>query len=62
MLMALQTQRNGRVKISKVNAWRMVSNTTTKRETAVDHTIPRHSYITTLKKLGFEQEKGQLRE
>jgi hypothetical protein len=57
----LQTQRNGKVKISKANAWRMVSNTTTNRETAADHT-PCHVYITTLKKLGFEQEKEQLRE
>jgi hypothetical protein len=49
MPMALQTQRNGRVKISKANAWRMVPNTTTNsRETAADHTP---------NKLGFEQEK-----
>jgi hypothetical protein len=38
MPMALQTQRNGKVKISKANAWRMVSNTTLNRETAADHT------------------------
>jgi hypothetical protein len=56
MPMALQTQRNGKVKISKANAWRMVSNTATNRETAADHT-PRLHYHS-LKKLGFEQEKG----
>jgi hypothetical protein len=39
MPMALQTQRNGKAKISKANIWRgMVSNTTTSRETAADHT------------------------
>jgi hypothetical protein len=54
----LQTQRNGKVKISEANAWRMVFNTTNNRETAADHT---HAYITTLKKLGFEEEKGQLK-
>jgi hypothetical protein len=49
-----------KVKISEANAWLMVSNTTTNRETAADHTPC--AYITTLKKVGFEQEKGQLRE
>jgi hypothetical protein len=48
MPMALRTQRNGKVKISEANAWRMLSNTTTNRDTAVDL---RHDYITTLKKL-----------
>jgi hypothetical protein len=60
MSMALQTQRNGRVRISKVNAWRMLSNTTTDRETAADRTV-RHAYIPP-KKLGFEEEKGKLRD
>jgi hypothetical protein len=55
-MMALHTQPNGKVKISEANAWRMVSNTTTNREAAADHTP------CTLDRLGFEQEKGQLRE
>jgi hypothetical protein len=39
MLMALQTQCNGKVKISKANTWRMVSNNTaTNRKAAADHT------------------------
>jgi hypothetical protein len=49
---------------SKANAWRIVSNTTrTNRETEADHNnaMPT-AYITTLNKLGFEQEKGQRRE
>jgi hypothetical protein len=50
MRMALQTQRNGKVKISKAN------------DLHGDRNTIRHAYITTLKKLGFEQEKGQLRE
>jgi hypothetical protein len=57
--MALQTQCNEGVKISEANARRMVSNATTTRETSVDHTARIHS---TLKKLGFEGGKGQLRE
>jgi hypothetical protein len=40
MPMPLQTQRNGKVKISKANAWRMVSNTTTNKEIAADHAMP----------------------
>jgi hypothetical protein len=52
--MALQTQCNEGVKISEANAWRMVYIVTTSRETSADHT--------TLKKLGFEEEKGQRRE
>jgi hypothetical protein len=39
----------------------MVSNATTSRETSADHTT-RIYCICTLKKLGFEEEKGQLRE
>jgi hypothetical protein len=59
--MALQTQQcNETVKISEANSWRMVYNVTTSRETS-QQTI-RHAYISTLKKLGFEGEKGQLRE
>jgi hypothetical protein len=46
MPMALKTQRNGKVKNSKANTWRMVSNTTTDKETAADRTV-RHAYITT---------------
>jgi hypothetical protein len=42
MPMALQTQRNGKVK--KANAWRMVSNSTPKRETTADHTPCLHSH------------------
>jgi hypothetical protein len=57
MPMALQTQRDGRVKISEANAWRMVSNTASGRETAADHTPRLHNH---LKQLGFEEEKGQL--
>jgi hypothetical protein len=59
MPIALQTQRSGKVKISEANAWRMVSNTTTDRETAADHTPRLHKHP---KKLGFEEERGQLRE
>jgi hypothetical protein len=43
-LMALQTQRNGKVKIFKANAWRMVLNATTTRETAADHTTCSHNH------------------
>jgi hypothetical protein len=50
----LQTQSNETVKISEATAWRMVYNVTTSREISVNHT--------TLKKLGYEEEKGQLRE
>jgi hypothetical protein len=57
MPMALQTQCNERVKISEANAWRMVYDGKTSRETSADHT----TRLRTLKKLGFE-EKGQLRE
>jgi hypothetical protein len=39
----------------------MVSSTTTSRETRPQQTI-RHEYIRTLKRLGFEEEKRQLRE
>jgi hypothetical protein len=56
MPMALQTQRNECVKIFKANVRRMVSNATTSRETSADDTI------STLKKLGFEEDKGHLRE
>jgi hypothetical protein len=44
MLMALQTQCNGTLKISEANAWRMVYNVTTSRETPADHTISIHKY------------------
>jgi hypothetical protein len=82
--MALQTQRNEGVKIFEANAWRMVSNATTSKETSADHTTRikhpqettrltprpagrpqqtiRQASISTLKKLGFEEKKGQLRE
>jgi hypothetical protein len=60
MPMALQTQRNGKVKISEENAWSMVSNTTKGRETDADHTPHLHNYPR--KASGFEEEKGQLRE
>jgi hypothetical protein len=40
MPMALQTQCNGRVKISEANAWRMVYDGKTSRETSAD---PRHT-------------------
>jgi hypothetical protein len=60
MPMALQTQHNEGVKISEANARRMVSNATTSRETP-QQTI-RHAYLSTLKKLGFGEVKGQLRE
>jgi hypothetical protein len=59
MPMALQTQRNEGVKIFKANTRCMVSNATTSRET--QQTI-RHADVSTLKKLGFEGDKGQLRE
>jgi hypothetical protein len=55
MPMALQTQCNGRVKISEANAWRMVYDGKTSRETSADHT---HAYITFPKKLGFEEKEG----
>jgi hypothetical protein len=45
-----------KVKISEANAWRMVSNTTTDRDTAVDHT-PR-LLKTTLKGLVWKKKKG----
>jgi hypothetical protein len=62
MPMALHTQRDYKgVKISEANAWRMVSNATTSRETSADHAT-RIQYTRALKKLGFEEEKGQLRE
>jgi hypothetical protein len=61
MPMALHTQRNGGVKISGANAWRKVSNATTSRETSADHAT-RIQYTRALKKLGFEEEKGQQRE
>jgi hypothetical protein len=44
MPMALQTQRNGKVKISEENAWSMVSKTTKGRETDTDHTPRLHNY------------------
>jgi hypothetical protein len=44
MPMALQTQRNGKVKISEENPWSMVSNTTKGRETETDQ---RHAYLAT---------------
>jgi hypothetical protein len=44
MPMALQTQRSGKVQISEANASRMVSNTTTHRETAADHTPRLHDH------------------
>jgi hypothetical protein len=47
MEMALQTQSDGRVKIFEA--------TTIGRETASEY---RNAYIITLKKLGFEEEKG----
>jgi hypothetical protein len=59
MPMAIQTQCNERVKISEANTWRMVYNATTSRRP--QQTI-RHAYISTSRKLGFEGEKGQLRE
>jgi hypothetical protein len=40
-----------------VNAWRVDGETS--RETLPPR---RHAYISTLRKLGFEEEKGQLRE
>jgi hypothetical protein len=57
MPMAIQTQCNERVKISR----RMLGAWCTPRpvETSADHTARVHR---TLKKLGFEGEKGQLRE
>jgi hypothetical protein len=58
MPMALQTQRNGKVEISKANAWRMVPNATTSRRP--QQTI-RHAYMSTLENLGFQKEKGQLK-
>jgi hypothetical protein len=54
MPMALYILFNARVKLSEANAWRMVYNATTSRETSAGHTA--------LKILGFEWEKGQLRE
>jgi hypothetical protein len=45
-----------KVKISEANAWRMVSNTTTDRDTAVDHT-PR-LLKTTLNRLVWKKKKG----
>jgi hypothetical protein len=54
MPMALQTQCNGRVKISEANAWRMVYDS---RPVGRPQQTIRHAYIRTLKKLGFE-EKG----
>jgi V8-like Glu-specific endopeptidase len=59
--MAFQTQRNEGVEISEANAWRMVSNATTSRDTRPQQII-RHAYISTLKNIGFEEEKGKLRE
>jgi hypothetical protein len=59
MPMALQTQRNGKVKISEENPWSVVSNTTKGRETETDL---RHAYVATLEKLGFKGEKGKLKE
>jgi hypothetical protein len=44
MPMAIQTQHDGRGKISEANAWRMVSNTTSDRETAADHTPRLHNH------------------
>jgi hypothetical protein len=60
MPMALQTQRNGKVKISEENAWSIWCPTPRKAERPTQ-TI-RHACIITLEKLGFEEEKGQLRE
>jgi hypothetical protein len=60
MPMAFQTQRNGKVKISErkmLGAW----CPTPQKAGRPTQTI-RHAYITTLEKLGFEDEKGQLRE
>jgi hypothetical protein len=54
MPMALQTLRNGKVKISKANARRMVSNNQQGTVGAGLH----HAYMTTLKKLGFEGKEG----
>jgi hypothetical protein len=59
MPMALQTQRNEGVKISKANTLCKVSNATTSRETPADDTTRN---VSTLKELGFEGDKGQLRE
>jgi hypothetical protein len=56
MSIALQTQRNEGVKISEANARRMVSNATTSREISTDHTARIHNI---LRKLGFEEDKGQ---
>jgi hypothetical protein len=61
MPMALQTQCDGRAKISEANAWRMVFHTTSSAVGRPQQTI-RHAYITTHEKLGFEGERGQLRE
>jgi hypothetical protein len=47
--MTLQTQRNGKVKIPKANAWRILSNTTASRETA-DHSRPSKSLVLKKKK------------
>jgi hypothetical protein len=44
MPMALQTQCDGGVKIPEANAWRMVFNTTSGRETAADHTPRLHNH------------------
>ena len=44
MPMALQTQRNGKVKIPKTNAWRMVPNSTAISETAADYTPCLHTH------------------
>jgi hypothetical protein len=51
-----------RGKISKANARSMVSNTTTDRETAADHTPCLLYIISILQKLGLEKEKGEIRE
>jgi hypothetical protein len=56
MPMALQSQRNGKVKISKANARRMVSNTTTSRDTAADHAPRLHFH--SRKSLVLKKKKG----
>jgi hypothetical protein len=64
MPMALQTQLYEGVKISKANTRCMgVSNTMTSssRETPADDTT-HILYVTTLKKIGFERDEGQLKE
>jgi hypothetical protein len=57
MPVALQTQRNGNVKISNAFARSMVSNTTTSRKTAADDT-PRLHTIPLSKTLAFKQNMG----